>query len=192
MSINVLCLHGCSQTQAFFQQLLKTYIRLGKQYDLTFHFMEAKYDHFDGGKTWYHIPLYVEEIGSKQYSESLVADCLDDVEQQIKQNNIQVLLGFSQGANVVDTYLSHRNHLTVKCAVLFSGYALVDPERQPVDIPVLTVASEEDDIVPYKFTPAAPVEYSNVQHMTHDKGHKLPTKNSQIREICQFMQNNAK
>ena len=187
--VNVLCLHGCNQTQAMFEGLLKNFMKLGeKQYNLKFHFTEAKYDHPVGGKTWYNKPLNVPEIGSIPYDHDLVIDTLTDISEIIKKENINVLLGFSQGANVVDTFLSHMNledHPTIKRAVLFSGYSLVDENRKDINVPALTIISEIDDIVPHKFNPTG---YKEMQVLKHDKGHKLPTQNPQIRQICNFMQ----
>lgn len=188
--IRVLCLHGCNQTEAMFRQLMKNYIKLGeKQYNLKFHFIEAKYDHPDGGKTWYNKALDVTEIGSIKYDEELVNDTLNDIDELIKSYGISVLLGFSQGANVVDTYLSHRDHSRIKCAVIMSSYSLVDPEREEVDVPVLGVVSEEDEVVPHHLNPT---DYVESRVLKHDKGHKLPTRNPQIREICIFMQKEGK
>jgi len=48
--INVLCLHGCNQTQAAFESYMKDYIKLSKQYNLNLVFTEAKYDHPLGKK----------------------------------------------------------------------------------------------------------------------------------------------
>lgn len=181
-TINVLCLHGCNQTQSMFESLMKNFIRLGeKQYNLKFFFTEGKYDHPLGGKTWYNKPLNVADIGTIEYDCDLVTETLDDIATIIREKNISVLFGFSQGANVVDTFLQHRDCSMIRCAVMLSGYALVDPDRKVVDIPVLTVVSESDEIVPTKWNP------DTAHKMTHEKGHKLPTQNPQIRQICAFM-----
>jgi len=191
--VNVLCLHGCNQTEEMFRGLLKQFIKLGeKQYNLKFHFTEAKYDHPIGGKTWYNRPLEVEKIGYIEYEEELVKDCIDDLGKIIKEKNIHVLFGFSQGANVVDTFLGYQNledYPTLKCSVILSGYSLVDPNRKPIDISVLGVISENDDIVLAKFNPTC---YKQTSVLKHDKGHKLPTKNPQLREICTFMRDTNK
>lgn len=188
--VNVLCLHGCNQTQAMFESILKNFMKLGeKQYNLKFHFTEAKYDHPLGGKTWYNKPLNVPDIGSIQYDPDLVTSTLDEIGEIVKEKNINVLFGFSQGANVVDTFLHYKDlkeYPSIKCALLFSGYGFVDTNRNLVDIPVYEIISESDDIVPTKFNPT---EYSKAQIMQHDKGHKLPTQNTQIRQLCMFMQN---
>ncbi len=187
MDINVLCLHGCNQTEEMFKRLLKTYIQLGeKQYNLKFHFTEAKYDHPDGGKTWYNKSLNVEDIGTIEYDKDLVEDCMENISELIKSLNIHVLLGFSQGGNVVDTFLSHHINENIICAVIMSGYSLVDSNRlNKIDVPVLTVISESDNIVPIKWNPN---DYIENYVLNHDKGHKLPTKKLDIRKICIFIQ----
>ncbi len=184
--INVLCLHGCCQTQEIFEKLMKTYIRLGeKQYNLKFHFTEAKYDHPDGGKTWYNRPLVVGDIGTITYSEDLVKDTLEDIYQLIETNNIDVLLGFSQGGNVVDTFMAYKEHKNIKGVVIMSGYSLIN-EKEDIeyDTPTLAVTSKADTVVPFDLTKKLYPNYI----LEHDKGHKVPTRNPQIRKICKFMQ----
>jgi predicted esterase len=184
--VNVLCLHGCNQTQEMFEGLMKNYVRLGeKQYGLKFHFIEAKHNHPQGGKTWYNKPLDVSQIGQIQYDPELVNDTLDDIAKEIDEKQINVLLGFSQGANVVDTFLQYREHPNIKCAVIMSGYSLVDPNRKETELPILTVTSESDEIVSHKLSPT---DYTEINFLRHDKGHKLPTSNAHIRQICSFMQ----
>lgn len=182
--INVLCLHGCNQNMDMFQRLLKDLISIGSKENLEFFFMEAKYDHPLGLKTWYKIPLNVADIGKIEMNHDMVSDTLNDVDEKIKEHNISVLLGFSQGANVVDTFLAYKGSNQIKCAVMMSGYSLVDPMRQKINIPVLNVLSHEDDIVPSKYTS---VEYTNVTTIEHNKGHKLPSSKPQLRSICSFM-----
>lgn len=187
MSVNVLCLHGCNQTTDMFKELLKNYIRLGeKQYNLKFHFMEGKYDHPNKGKTWYKQPLDVSQIGKIPYDEDLVMDTLNNVDKMINENDISVLLGFSQGANVVDTFLAYKSNNKIKYAVLMSGYSLVDENRkEEIDIPCLSIISEVDDIVKHDLNPTG---YKESYVIKHDKGHKLPTSNTTIRQILTFMQ----
>lgn len=185
-TVNVLCLHGCNQTQEMFEGLMKNYVRLGeKQYNLKFLFTEAKYDHPLGGKTWYKRALDVSQIGSIPYEEDLVNDALNDINKLIDDNDVQVLLGFSQGGNVVDTFLAYKGNPKIKCAVIMSGYSLVDSSRETVNVPVLGVVSENDDVVPHILNP---IQYQEHHLIKHDKGHKLPTANGMIRQICLFMQ----
>jgi predicted esterase len=189
---NVLCLHGCNQTKEMFESILKPLIEIATKYGkdnkitINFHFIEAKYDHPAGGKTWYKRPLEVEKIGSIQMDHDLVDSTLDELDGTIDSLNINVLLGFSQGGNVVDTYLVNAQHNAnkIKCAIIMSGYDLVDTNRNTnVLVPVLNVCSDIDTIVPSKFMPI----YQNMTVKKHDKGHKLPTSRPFLREIVEFI-----
>ena len=193
----VLCLHGCCQHQIMFKSLLKNYIKFGCRDDnLEFHFIEGLYDHPDGGKTWYNVPLDVDKIGFIKMDDQLVKEAMDQVSKYIKENNITVLLGFSQGANVIDTYLQTTKDKYIKKAVMLSGYSLVKDKDDKdvknitsesmakVDVPILNVYSNEDTIVPSKFRS---INYNNIANIIHEKGHKTPTSNPTIRTICKFM-----
>lgn len=183
---NVLCLHGCCQHGEMFKALLKNYIRFGSRDDnLEFHFIEGMYDHPDGGKTWYNVPLDVDKIGSIKMDEKLVKEAMEQISKYIKENNITVLLGFSQGVNVIDTYLQTTKDKYIKRAVMMSGYSLVGlNNKEKVDIPILNIYSNEDTIVPCKFRST---NYNNISNIMHDKGHKVPTSNPTIKTICKFM-----
>ncbi len=184
---NVLCLHGCCQDAKIFKSLLKNYIKFGERdNNLKFHFIEAQYNHPDGGKTWYNRPLDVSKIGLIKYDEDLVKQAMEQISTYIRDNNISVLVGFSQGANVVDTYLQTTTDNYINKVVMFSGYSLVsDEKKNKVDISVMNVYSREDTIVPYKFRST---NYSQITDTVHDKGHKLPTSNPVVKNICKFME----
>ncbi len=182
--VNVLCLHGCNQSEQMFRDLLRNYIKIGEKQNIKFYFVEGKYDHPVGGKTWFNKPLDVKEIGRILFDDSLTKDALDDLHKSITDMNITVLLGFSQGANVVDTFMTHRNHQNIKRVVLMSGYSLVDPLNKTVDVPCLTVISDTDEIVPSNLNP---INYKELYIILHDKQHKLPTSNPTIRTICKFI-----
>ena len=106
--INVLCLHGCCQSEEVFRSYLKNMMRICKK-EMNFFFMEGRFDHPDGGKTWYPKPLVVKDIGNIEYTPGLVGDTLDLVHEFIIANDIAVLLGFSQGGNVIDAYLNYKH-----------------------------------------------------------------------------------
>lgn len=184
MEYNVLCLHGCSQTKDMFISLLSGFVKICKNDKIKFFFMQAKYDHPDGNYTWYNKPLEVDKIGNLEYDEQLVSDALDDVETFIKENNINVLLGFSQGGNVVDTFLQHRNHSMIVRAIIMSSYSLNEPDRKIVeDVEVLNVVSEIDEIVRHDLYPR---NYTHALLLKHDKGHKIPG-NPVMRQVRNFI-----
>lgn len=186
--MNILCLHGCHQTLESFKNVsvMQELIRFGNKEKINFHFIEGKYDHPNGGgKTWYHIPLVLSDIGKIKYDPTLVNDVLDDLDKIIEELNINVLLGFSQGGNVVDTYLRYRGNKKIKCAVIFSGYSLADSDNNYIsDVPLLNIWSKSDDIVPYNLAPSS---YKNITTIEHDKGHKLPTSKPMLRNIIGYI-----
>lgn len=201
MTINVLCLHGCCQTAAMFKDILKHLERIGAQQDLKFFYLEANFDHPNGGKTWFYPPLNVADIGKIPYDPVAMMPTLLDLDAAlssiIKNENIDVLLGFSQGGNLVDTYLNYFNVVVerekkkkIRCAIILSGYSFVDDKRSvKLDIPLLNVLSKTDEIVPYRLAPSM---YNHITILEHDKGHKTPTSKPQLREIVQFIVEKSK
>lgn len=188
--INVLCLHGCNQTQSMFEGFMKNIVKMGeKQHNLNFIFTEAEHDHPNGGKTWYNKPLDVKEIGHIAYDIDLTKDALTKLSDTIKTNNIDVLLGFSQGANVVDTYMAHCDHHSIKRVVLMCGYSLVEDAPISIDTSCLSVISANDKIVPFELDPgSSKLRYSKSHVIKHEKGHVLPTSKPMMRSICNFIQ----
>ena len=189
MSINILCLHGCNQNKQIFEDLTKnlrqiatTYSKQNNCSEFIWHYIEAKYDHSLKNKTWYPIELDIPKIGTIEIDHEMVSTTLDELDKEIKDLKIDVLIGFSQGGNVVDTYLVYKSN-SIKCAVIFSGYNLVDANRTVVDTPVMNVYSNKDTIVLPKFMPV----YKNMTVKQHDKGHKLPTSKPFVRDIVDFI-----
>lgn len=195
-SIHVLCLHGCCQDAAMFESILTDYIKIGgKSHKLVFHFLEGAYEDPLRGKTWYSRPLDVAAIGTIAFDKDLVASAMAQLDKAIDETGATVLLGFSQGGNVIDTYLHHYGGTSkIERAVLCSTYPLVSwtassaavyDQRPPLDLPVLSVYSSiGDDITPAAFQPMA---YTPLRTMTHTKGHKMVTSKPVIREMCVFM-----
>jgi predicted esterase len=189
MPTRVLCLHGCCQSEEMFRSLLKTWIRIGeKDHDLEFHFLQATTPHSNGGWTWYTKELDVSAIGTLQYDPDMQNPCLDRVHAYVREHKIDVLLGFSQGGNVVDTYLYKYDMCgPVQRGVIFSGYEMLlsgDRVRPGLGAPMLSVYSDADEIVPSKFRPK---HYLALAEFAHTKGHRLPSGNKTIRALCQYM-----
>lgn len=181
--VNVLCLHGCCQTQKMFADILEPYVRLGKKQNVNFFFCEAKYDHPRAGKTWLSVPLELSSIGVIEYPRDLCEEVFFDIDEMIQQHDISILLGFSQGANMVDTYCQYRRNPQIKKVIIMSGYSFVDPNRTLILIPALIVNSKGDEIVPKDLSPR---DYILIKEIVHDKGHKIPVKAPIVREILDF------
>jgi len=191
--INILALHGCHQTVPLFKNMIKYFVDKLVESNMNIYFLEAKYDHpgqkkFPNwkNKTWYAKPLDIDEIGKIPYSPNLVNDVMDDIESAITKFNINILVGYSQGANVVDTYLGYRNDDRIKCAILFSGYSLVDQMRGLADCPILVVHSENDKIVLFRYKPS---KYNNIEIYFHNDEHNFPSK-VHIDNIILWLKNN--
>lgn len=185
--VQVLCLHGCNQTEEMFRSILKNMMKIGvKSHNLEFHFIQAEYPHSNGGWTWYSKELQVADIpGGIAHSEELVADCMERIDNYVRDHGITVLLGFSQGGNVVDTYLSSTSDSPIERAVILSGYELVQDEREPVETPLLSIYSDKDDVVP---SSCRPTNYATLHEYHHEKGHKFPTGNPLLRKFCKFIE----
>jgi len=190
-NINILCLHGCNQSREIFETITKHFREISFTFSKTndcninFHYTEALYDHSCGGKSWYNVEFDISKIGTIEYDSDTVNPTINHIDKLVSELNIDVLLGFSQGGNVVDTYLVNKTN-SIKCAIIFSGYNFIDENRNVnVETHVMNVISEEDKIVPSKFMPI----YKNMEVRYHNKGHKLPTSKPFVRNIIEYIYN---
>ena len=177
--MNILCLHGCCQTTDILQNLMRDYIKIFPS-DTKWYFIEAKYDHSRCGKTWFQPELSLDQIGKDVVE-------MDEITTKINENKINVLIGFSQGGNVVDCYLRLFNNDNIKCVVILSGYSFPKLIKNPVILPILYISSEKDEIVSKNLIPT---DYTNMTLILHDKGHKIPTQKTIIKQILEFIKNN--
>jgi len=173
--MNILCLHGCRQTGDIFRKLLKFFTRDTIH---NYFFVDAPYEHSEKGKMWFKRELLISEIGIITHDLVGIDNTIMQINNVITQNNINMLLGFSQGANIVDTYLQLTNDKRIKKAILISGYSFPNIKRT-FDIPVIIVNSTVDDIVNPKYTPV----YPNSTKYIHDKGHKIPFTKTFIKQL---------
>ena len=183
--INILCLHGCCQNIDIFKNLLRDYIKLSPE--MNWHFLEGKYDHSRCGKTWFQPELSLDKIGQDMIELDEIKNILTNIDEYIELHKINVLLGFSQGGNVIDCYLRLYPETKIKCAVIGSGYSFPSlvKHNNDIQIPILYLSSEIDDIVLFKNKPL----YMNEKIIMHDKGHKVPTRKVIIKQVIDFIQN---
>lgn len=177
-------LHGCCQTKEMFASLAKPYIgMLDKKFAKITH-LEGQYDHSRSGKMWFRSEFDFALIGTDVAPSSEVDETLDHVEEQVRSSNINMLIGFSQGGNVVDSYLRLRNgdgH--IKSAVIFNGYSF--PRYHDLTPSVLTlvyVSSDADEIVK---PDQLHNNYPESTCLTHDKGHKLQASKPFARSVIE-------
>lgn len=177
-------LHGCCQTQEMFASLTKVYLDIlaKKEPSLRVVHIEGQFDHSRTGKTWFRTELDLALIGTDHIPECDISETLDHVESSIRLNQVNVLIGFSQGGNVIDTYLRLRNgdgH--IKAAVVFNGYSF--PRYHEI-VPhvgnMVYVTSNTDDIVRPEMLHD---NYLLKVHLAHTKGHKIFTNKSYTRAL---------
>jgi predicted esterase len=181
--MNILCFNGCCQDSDIFKSLLKDYIKLSP--NMNWFFYEAKYNHSRCGKTWFQPELSLDQIGQDVVEIDEIKSVLSDIHDFIINNSINVLFGFSQGGNVIDSYLRLYETSNLKCSVICSGYSfpMLVKIKNDINLPILYLGSEADDIVPLKEKPI----YKNEKIILHDKGHKVPTQKAIVRQIIDFI-----
>jgi len=155
---------------------------MSKDNDNIFIDIEGQYDYEFGNKMWYRTCLDIDEIGKSDIPESEINKTMLYVDKFVKENELDGLIGFSQGGNVVDTYLRTSNkNCQIKYAIIFNGYTFpLYWELEPVVKFAELVFGKDDEIVPprtlcrnYKFA------YINVNEI----GHKIITCKPFIRDI---------
>lgn len=170
-------LHGCRQNKTIFEQLMVKYVKKLKAMNVEakWIFIEGQYDYISEtgetkGKMWYSELLNIETIGIENiFTDSIIAT-MTFIDNIVTQNKVDILLGFSQGGNVVSTYLKSVRNEQIKCAIIMAGYDFPIYRSITSTVPVLYITSEYDEIVPPKHTL---IGYDNLTTMYHDKGHKV-------------------
>lgn len=179
MVLSIGILHGCRQNADIIENLLKEYTKKIRNLvpEVKFYFLDAQYVHYERGRTWYRTTLDLDKIGMDDIPVTEIENTLDYVEAFVRMNSINCLVGFSQGGNVISTYLRARNSdFHINRAAIIAGYDF--PKYTINELPnikLVLVFSKEDTIVPYELTPIS--SFSPII-ITHDKGHKICTRNS--------------
>jgi predicted esterase len=189
----MLCLHGCRQTGDSLQTHCKDLIRFSKQSRIKLIFYTAPYRHPERGNTWIDRPPelsdeYLPSIESK--SEYIMS--LKSIIEIIKNENVTILLGFSEGACVIDALIRmfHAECESIERVVLLSGCSFPGFESMsiPFHIAVLNVFSDEDIIVKSSDRPKFPSNIT-VFELQHHKGHNIPQAH-EMRIIINFVLGN--
>lgn len=150
-SIVIGVLHGCRQDSVVFQRLFKDYVnKFQNKLDVSFVFIDAQYPHEDDGKMWYKNQLHLNEIGVTNFPMEDIEHTINYIDNQIEMHHIQILIGFSQGGNVVSTYLKLRQNNQINLAIIMAGYDFPILSTVQVNIPTLYIGSDRDEIVPIK------------------------------------------
>lgn len=197
-----LVLHGCRQG-TLLRGIIdiasygkKLWSKLRKHYRVVFVF--APHDFVDSetqekrGKHWFEKQLEVKDIPlGIAFSDDLTSITLDRLHATISSFDARVLIGFSQGSNVIDTYLAHHeNPHPIDSVVLFSGYGFVCDNRKQVEVPCLMVGCSEDNVVPW---PPIYMSYETEERIEHEgtpnNKHVMPKKASVFSKVVAFVTN---
>lgn len=179
-------LHGCRQTSDMFESLTKVYRELlSKQGNFEFIFIEGQYDYITG-KTWFKTNLELSLIGTDHIPEDEIYETLNYVENIVRREEINVLVGFSQCGNIVDTYLRLKNSDShIKSALILNGYSFPRYHKLiPIVDKFVFVFSSKDDVVRPELLHN---NYQSIIKFEHDKGHKLNNSKPFVRSIIQSL-----
>jgi predicted esterase len=180
-------LHGCRQNSEMFNNLLKDYIKkIIKEYpNTTFFPIEGQYDHPEKGKMWFKTLLELDKIGTDDVPQDDINITLNYLENIIRENNINFLIGFSQGGNVISTYLRLRNNDEhIKKAIIISSYDFPQYQNIHISIPILLIGSKEDIIVKFDLLP---INCDNATIFEHNKGHIINHNKSFITSVIDWI-----
>lgn len=128
---------------------------------------------------WYQTTLELDRIGTDDIPDFDIQSTLDYLSMFIYSNQINILIGFSQGGNLISTYLRLRNQdKHIKSAAIISGYDFPRyTNNKMIKINLVIVYSKEDTIVDYNLTP---ISHFDSTEMVHEKGHVIYTRSSFI------------
>lgn len=177
--INVLCLHGCRQNADDFRKHLKDFCKISKNAKINLFFIDGPFNHQIRGKTWV--------IREKEQNDEWLPDFYDPAKYQMSidiiidniiTHNCTVLLGFSEGACMIDTFLRTQHKILSKLThcVLMNGTSFPNAPieiNSAISLDILSVISENDMIVKISDKPIYDSTFKeSILH--HDKGHNIP------------------
>lgn len=182
MDLSIGVLHGCCQNSEMAKNLFRDYVKKIKLVQPTakFYFIEAQYEHSEKGKMWYRTQLELNRIGSNDIPDSDVIETLQYIENIVREKSINCLIGFSQGGNLVSTYLRLcNNDLHIQRAAIISGYDFPKYTNNPIGslTSLVFVTSDFDEIVKSNLTPTTDTKNFTLKH---EKGHIICTRSSFI------------
>lgn len=157
-------------------------LTFGTKKGATIHLIEGQYEHPLRGKMWFRTELKLDEIGTDVIPPEDIHDTMHYLHSIVTTNNIHTLMGFSQGANVIDTYLRLTNDDEfIQSAVILNGYTF---PRYSHMVPrvrhMQCILSDNDDIV----KPSLLINnYPNAILHCHEKGHKINTSKPFVRKV---------
>jgi len=212
MKPRILCLHGKSQSGAILSNKIKGATRkLTRVYDLDFldgPILEAPKAR-EGAED--QPQQYAWWIRNEQGRDILMHECFEYVLAQIKDQQYDAILGFSQGGLLATALVSSGKMPGVK-AVVTAGAPFVQdawdfafsPSSETGDknpetlmiangmaVPKLHFAGETDTLIPVERVEELCDQGGNGILVIHEKGHMFPTKAVSVNKMMEFLQDNV-
>ena len=155
--INVLCLHGYTQNNTLFSKTINVLFKKNESSHLRFLVPNGNYIVSDGnyivseeetrevGGSW------KTESFTKLYTYENIQESIDYIKDFIKEERIDCVLGFSQGAVFSSILLSQNILLDCKMAVIIAGSGIQDPSLSSIpqiDVEAILYSGEADTLCP--------------------------------------------
>lgn len=177
--MRMLCLHGMGHSAVGLRTLLR---RISKP-PVQAVYVDAPYKHHCG-RMWTPVPQYVQS--KPRMNVHLLSKAFTTIDGCIETHGIDHLYGFSQGAAVVDAYMSVGKYReSIKSVILDCGYEYTfDSSRPLISAPTLLINSYNDSMVPPELRPK---HYSSITCVTHRFGHRVHMPQSMASIVSAFL-----
>lgn len=196
--MNIIFLHGCRQNSQIYMKIMDNYIKKIMKSGSKVYGLDGPFDYngeldddvdqqkMINQKMWFETRLRLENIGLNDIPHDQINFTLDYLQKEIELHDINVLIGFSQGANLIDTYLRLRNlDFRIKRVIILNGYTFPRYRGLIPNVELcIIVTSKNDEIVPMD---KLHNNYSNSLFFEHEKGHKIKTNSPFIRDIIECL-----
>lgn len=185
--MNIGFLHGCRQDSDIMRSLFAKYEKkIKKKFpNSKFFYIDSQYVHHEKGRKWYKSNLELDRIGSNDIPDEEIINSVNYLQAVIESRDINFLIGFSQGANIITTYLRlNKVNYNIKLAIIISGYDFPKYSHIPIEIPMLFIGSEQDTIVNIDLKPTNCI---NMIDILHERGHIVPQQSLLIDDIVNWI-----
>ncbi len=199
--MNIIFLHGCRQNSQIYMKIMDNYIKKIMKSGSKVYGLDGPFDYngeldddvdqqiMTNQKMWFETRLRLENIGLDDVPHDQINFTLDYLQKEIELHDIDILIGFSQGGNLIDTYLRLRNlDFRIKRVIILNGYTFPRYRGLIPNVELcIIVTSKNDEIVPMD---KLHNNYSKSLFFEHEKGHKIKTNSTFIRDIVDSLLSN--
>lgn len=185
--MKILCLHGYRNSKDNFEKSIqKNVIKKLKSHQ--FYFLNSLFVHPEEGYQWW---ATTKEGLYNLKSYDTIKESIDYIIQYIKQNQIDVIWGFSQGGCLANIIV-HLYPDLVKKIIISSGFPCTDLEfkvkvETKISVECLITFGTKDDLVVPELTKQLSNFYFQPDLYEHKWGHVIPNDNSFTTKLDTFL-----